>query len=177
MLAYIHKIVFGLFILSISVVATADQYRLGDKVIPTEQGVFLKLDPGKDDFSGSTNILIRVKEPTDSIRFHAVELKVTNAQLVKDKQRIPLAVKPLAQGMQSVSYRKTIEPGQYQLELEFAGPYNRQSVGLYKTFDQGQPYLFTQFQMSDARRAFPVFDEPSFKIPFQLTISHTYIKN
>ncbi len=171
MLAYIHKIVFGLFILSISVVATADQYRLGDKVIPTEQGVFLKLDPGKDDFSGSTNILIRVKEPTDSIRFHAVELKVTNAQLVKDKQRIPLAVKPLAQGMQSVSERKTIEPGQYQLELEFAGPYNRQSVGLYKTFDQGLPYLFTQFQMSDARRAFPVFDEPSFKIPFQLTIS------
>ena len=146
-------------------------YRLGDKVIPSQQSVFLKLDPSKDDLSGKTNIVITVKKATNSIRFNAVDIRVTSAHLVKDNQRIPLTVQPSAGGIQSASTEKTLEPGEYQLELEFAGPYNRQSVGLYKTFEQGIPYLFSQFEFTDARRAFPLFDEPIFKIPFQLTIS------
>ena len=32
-------------------------------------------------------------------------------------------------------------------------------------------YVFTQMEAMYARRAFPLFDEPSFKIPYQLTIS------
>ncbi len=118
-------------------------YRLGDKVIPSQQSVFLKLDPSKDDLSGKTNIVITVKKATNSIRFNAVDIRVTSAHLVKDNQRIPLTVQPSAGGIQSASTEKTLEPGEYQLELEFAGPYNRQSVGLYKTFEQGIPYLFS----------------------------------
>ena len=147
------------------------RYRLGDKVIPRQQSVFLKLDPSQEDFSGKTNIAIRVKKATEAIRFNAVDIRVTSAHLVKYNQRIPLRVRVLGEGIQSASTEKTITPGEYQLELEFEGPYNRQAVGLYKTIEQGTPYLFSQFEFTDARRAFPLFDEPIFKIPFQLTIS------
>ncbi len=147
------------------------KYRLGDKVIPRQQNVFLKLDPSQEDFSGKTNIAIKVKKATNAIRFNAVDIRVTSAHLVKYNQRIPLRVEVLGEGIQSASTKKTIAPGEYQLELEFEGPYNRQAVGLYKTIEQGTPYLFSQFEFTDARRAFPLFDEPIFKIPFQLTIS------
>ena len=146
-------------------------YRLGNKVIPRQQTVFLKLDPSKDNFSGKTNIVINVNTATNSIRFNAVDISIINAHLVKDNQRIPLNIQESVKGVKSASTGKTIKSGKYQLELEFTGPYNNQSIGLYKTYVQGIPYLFSQFEFTDARRTFPVFDEPIFKIPFQLTIS------
>ena len=149
-----------------------ESYRLGNNVIPKQQSVFLKLDPSQDDFSGTTIIGIRVKKATKEIGFNALDIKVTSAHLVKDNQRMPLTVQEAsAKGIKYASAEKRIEGGEYQLELEFAGPYNRQAVGLYKTIEQGVPYLFSQFEFMDGRRAFPLFDEPSFKIPFQLTIA------
>ena len=82
-----------------------------------------------------------------------------------------LSAEMLKTGKVKFTCEEKIQPGKYTLKVDFTAPYNRQSVGLYKTLDQGTPYLFTQFEMSDARRAFPVFDEPSYKIPFQLTIT------
>jgi alanyl aminopeptidase len=45
----------------------------------------------------------------------------------------------------------------------------------------GLAYAFTQFEAADARGAFPCFDEPEFKIPWQLTVrvpeAHTAVSN
>ena len=42
--------------------------------------------------------------------------------------------------------------------------------GIYRAQEAGDWYAFTQFEATDARQAFPRFDEPSFKVPWQLTI-------
>ena len=60
--------------------------------------------------------------------------------------------------------------GRTTLVLEFANEYDRRAVGLYKMERADESYLFTQFEADDARKAFPCFDEPGFKIPWQLTI-------
>jgi alanyl aminopeptidase len=70
-----------------------------------------------------------------------------------------------------VTAGETLKPGRYTLAMDFAAKFNRQAVGLYKMVARGEPYLFTQFEAIDARRAFPVWDEPEFKIPFQLTVT------
>jgi aminopeptidase N len=63
-----------------------------------------------------------------------------------------------------------IAAGLATLRLTFAAPLNRQLEGLYRVESGGDAYAFTQFEALSARRAFPCFDEPRFKTPFDLTV-------
>src|SRR5438105_6624555 len=65
-----------------------------------------------------------------------------------------------------------LSPGHYLLTVQYDDVFNRQAVGLYKmVMKDGEPYLFSQFEAIDARRAFPCFDEPGFKLPYELTVT------
>lgn len=163
------SIVFILLLLQISVVL-AWEGRLGDNVLPSRQSVTMEIDPAKDRFRGRTSIVLQVKEPTSEIRLHALDITVTRAALSGSDGSLELTPVALNNALLGLKAPTNISAGDYTLDLEFEGPFNRKSVGLYKYFDQGVPYLSTQFEMTDARRAFPCFDEPIFKIPFQLTL-------
>src|SRR5581483_1389680 len=61
--------------------------------------------------------------------------------------------------------------GAARLHLEYDGKIStRDSAGIFRARDAGENYLFTQFESIDARRAFPCFDQPNFKTPWQLTL-------
>ncbi|WP_372761302.1 M1 family metallopeptidase [Pseudoalteromonas sp.] len=150
--------------------ATANEFVIEKLAKPSSQQVVLTLDPSQDSFTGSTEISLAVLKPTHYIELNGVAYATKMAQLLGE-QDCDLSSEMLKTGKVKFSCDEQIQPGNYTLKIDFSAPYNRQSVGLYKTLDQGVPYLFTQFEMSDARRAFPVFDEPSYKIPFQLTIT------
>ncbi|UOB74108.1 MULTISPECIES: M1 family metallopeptidase [Pseudoalteromonas] len=150
--------------------ANANEFVIEKLAKPSSQNVSLTLDPSKDTFTGMTEIALEVLKPTHYIELNGVDYAVKMAQLL-GKENCDLSNEILKTGKVKFSCDEKIQPGKYTLNIDFSAPYNRQSVGLYKTLDQGTPYLFTQFEMSDARRAFPVFDEPSYKIPFQLTIT------
>lgn len=157
-----------------STASHANEYVLKKVAKPTSQSVNLKLDPNLETFSGSTNIKIEVLKATNVIELNGVDYQVTEA-LLSGQSDCDLANQANDKGIVSFSCASTIQPGSYQLDIDFTAPYNRNSVGLYKTIDGDLPYLFTQFEMSDARRAFPLFDEPEYKVPFQLTIASPQI--
>ena len=150
--------------------ANANEFVIEKLAKPSSQKVSLTLDPSQDTFTGMTEIALEVLKPTHYIELNGVAYAVKMAQLLGDKN-CDLNNEMLKTEKVKFSCDEQIQPGKYTLKIDFSAPYNRQSVGLYKTIDQGTPYLFTQFEMNDARRAFPVFDEPSYKIPFQLTIT------
>ncbi|NEK92428.1 MAG: hypothetical protein G3W63_23340, partial [Xanthomonas euvesicatoria] len=50
-------------------------------------------------------------------------------------------------------------------------PLNQQLQGLYQVKYQGQAYAMTQMEPISARYAFPGFDEPAFKTPFDLSLT------
>jgi len=61
--------------------------------------------------------------------------------------------------------------GAARLHIEYDGKISpRNSAGIFQSRDGNENYLFTQFESIDARRAFPCFDQPNFKTPWQLTL-------
>ncbi len=146
--------------------AWAQPGRLGDNVRPLRQGVQLRTDPAQARYSGATEIVVKVTRATNSFRLHALDVQikkaVLNGKLLKVEAQSPMVL---------LTSPRLLAPGQYRLQLEFAAHYNTHSVGLYKFRDGQVPYLSTQFEMAEARRCFPCFDEPGFKIPFQMTVA------
>lgn len=149
----------------------AQEYRLGQAVQPLRQSVFLRVDPAQDQFSGKTEIELEVKRAGSPIRFNCADIHVEKATLIQGSQRKPLKIQSAKYDIVIATSPNSLAPGRYRLALDFQGPFNRRSAGLYKYLDQGRPFLSSQFEMADARRCFPCFDEPCFKIPYQLTVA------
>jgi alanyl aminopeptidase len=152
----------------------ADPLRLTRTVEPVAQAVELDVDPAQDDFTGRVRIDLVVHATTASFRLHALEPVITAATLADAAgRRVALAhaVTEPALGLVTLTAPAPLAPGAYVLEVAFTNRFNRAGLGLYKTVSRGEPYLFTQFEDRYARKAFPCWDEPSFKIPWQLTVT------
>lgn len=167
--------VFGLLWFSLLAQADSppvDPNRLDHRVLPIAQSLELTLNPASDGFTGRAAIQIRVHERVSSFRFHAKGPKISQASLDAAGHAVPLTVATTQEaiGIVTATAEKPIEPGDYTVRLEFASSYRRDGLGLYKTEYQGAPYLFTQMQDLHLRTAMPAWDDPEFKIPFQVTL-------
>ena len=155
---------------SMSVAAANDEFRMAKLTRPIEQSIWLKLDPAQEGFEGRVKIELELLEAGKVIQFSGRDYTIDSAA-VTGVADCALTAAMGAQGVVTATCAEELPAGRYALEIVFHAPFNRQSAGLYKTNAQGDAYLFTQFAMSDARRAFPAFDEPEYKIPFTVTIS------
>jgi len=147
--------------------------RLPTDVVPRAQAVELRTDPASDRYSGSVAIELEAVRPAARFALHARGETIEALRLRAGERELPVewSVDPETEQL-VVTPGEPLEPGRLDLEIDFSQSYNRRSVGLYKSEVGGTPYLFTQFQAVDAREAFPCWDEPAFKIPFQVTVTH-----
>ncbi len=142
----------------------------GYVVAPTHQSIRLRIDPEAADYSGSTTIDINVREATSEFAFHAEEMQFDTVMLTGSSGEVDVTLTPGAYGLQVATTAEPLAPGDYTLTIDFSNEYDGRAVGLYKVETGGDGYLFTQFEAVDARKAFPCWDEPGFKINYQLTL-------
>jgi cytosol alanyl aminopeptidase len=147
--------------------------RLGAAAVPRAQAVELRLDPAEKSYSGRVVVDLEVVRATPSFRFHAEEMELASVELVPAAggEAIPLATETLGADVVEATAEAPLAAGRYRLTIDFANDFGTRAVGLYRAEYQGESYLFTQFQAVDAREAFPVWDEPQFKIPYRLTLT------
>jgi aminopeptidase N len=73
-------------------------------------------------------------------------------------------------GVARVITAAAVPAGEATLAFSYTAPFQTTDEGLYRTDAGNEWYAFTQFEAIDARRAFPGFDEPGFKTPFDITL-------
>ncbi|HMK73362.1 MAG TPA: M1 family peptidase, partial [Myxococcaceae bacterium] len=149
----------------------ADQplFRLPADVHPTREAVELEVVPDREGFTGRVAITLRLEQPRTDLYLSARELKLSDATLELGSEVLAVAIEPDdARGVARLVLPRAVGPGAATLRLSFSGRYDPHLAGLYRVKVQDRLYAFTQFEAIDARRAFPCFDEPSFKIPWEL---------
>ena len=153
-------------------------HRLPGTVRPEKYTIELRPDLTGFTFRGDEFIAIRVLQPVKMIVLNASELEVTQATLQgRDGRLVP--AKKIDQGKGTQRLRLTfgtlIPKGAATLHLAFTGILNDELSGFYRsryTMANGtEGYMAsTQFESTDARRAFPCWDEPAAKATFDLSL-------
>src|SRR6185503_17449832 len=64
-----------------------------------------------------------------------------------------------------------LSAGPAEIKIRYSGVLNDQLRGFYITKGETRNYAVTQFESTDARRAFPSFDEPAYKATFAVTLT------
>jgi alanyl aminopeptidase len=144
--------------------------RLDDRVAPVFEAVELHLDANRTDYSGTVTIELEVASPTRTFQFHAEDMKFDRVVLEGSGGTYQASLDVGDEGLVTATVDRQLKKGSYTLTIDFSKDYNTHAVGLYRMEQEGQGYLFTQFEAVDARKAFPCWDEPAFKIPFQVTV-------
>ena len=133
-------------------------------------------DLEKFTFNGEETIYFSLTKPDNKIILHAHELKIKLA-LLKNKAGEIRAKKinfDARSETATIFFHKKIPKGGGELELKFEGVLNDKMRGFYRSQFEHEgrtKYIVTtQFESTDARRAFPCVDEPSAKAVFDVTL-------
>jgi len=138
------------------------KHRLPAHVRPERYKIMLKPDLEQFSFEGEETIDLFLEKSVKQISLHCVDLEIEceGAKIAYDEKQETV----------KLTFPKEIAAGKHQLKLKFKGTLNDKMRGFYRS-KYGEKHLaVTQFESTDARRAFPCFDEPSQKAIFDVTL-------
>ncbi len=145
--------------------------RLSGDVVPEHYTLTLTPDLVNATFAGIEKIEVLVKRPTDSITLNAAEIKFQSVSTKVDGKHLDAEVSEDAQKQQATFHFDSALPqGRYTLSIEYTGILNNELRGFYLSKTARRNYAVTQFEPTDARRAFPSFDEPAYKATFNVSL-------
>jgi alanyl aminopeptidase len=146
--------------------------RLPAGVRPTSQALALEIDPARERFGGTAEIALHLDEPRDQLWLHGRGLAVSSATITQASGATLAGrweqVDP--EGVVRLTLPSTVS-GHVTLRVAFDAAYDAQLVGVYRVTTPRGPAVFSKLEAIYARRAFPSFDEPAFKIPFDVTLT------
>ena len=152
-------------------------YKLPSSVRPGRYRLRLTPDLTAFTFVGEEMVDIEVLQPTTEIILNAAELQIYSVAVVTQNGQTITGAVTLDEINEraTLTFPERLAPGSYELQLRFLGALNDKLHGFYRstyrdTNGQDKVLASTQFESTDARRAFPCWDEPAYKAVFQTTL-------
>ncbi len=147
--------------------------QLPTTVEPTRYRLDLTIEPDKPRFSGVVEIDVELKKPVRKIFLHGRELTVDPViARLPDGTGVAGTYEQVHEtGVAKLTFEKELPKGKATLRLAYNARFESTPDSLTSMTDNGEKYAWTQFEEISARRAFPCFDEPRFKTPFDITIT------
>ena len=151
---------------------------LPTNVKPTRYRLTLEPDLEAFTFRGEEAVDIEVLEPSSEITLNSADIDILSGRLTVDGGSV-LTPQDIAldesQETATFVFESEIPAGPATLEITFTGELNDKLRGFYRShytdIDGRERYLATtQFEATDARRAFPCWDEPAVKAAFDVTL-------
>lgn len=151
-------------------------------VIPDSYNIFMHPNISESKFVGTVDIICSVEKETDFVVFHIKELNITELAVIdmKSGNRIPVLQQLECKANQQVylwlGTKQPVAKNSIKIHVGFAGVFMDNHLAgfyksMYKTKAGDTRYIATtHFEPTDARAAFPCFDEPGLKAKFQLTM-------
>jgi len=158
------------------------EYRLPLDTVPVHYDINLHPDLETGQFSGRVDLRLTTTESRKFFLVHIKFLEITSTVVTVGHSYNGEAVKLLESfeylpnEFWVVPLAKKVDPGNYTLSLDFKGSLTKDIVGFYKSVyynsdtNVSRAIATSKFEPTYARRAFPCFDEPSFKSTFTVSL-------
>lgn len=155
---------------------TQNSYRLPRHILPRHYAIELEPDLAAGSFVGQVVIDLEVVAETDTIVLNAVELDIEDVR-IEQNDSVPASSILMDEDLERAEFSLPIvlQPGPARLFCSFKGILNDKLRGFYRSTwndEAGNEHVIatTQFESTNARRAFPCFDEPDLKASFGVTL-------
>ena len=151
--------------------APAAAQRLSGDVTPEHYTLWFAPNLDNATFRGRESIRIRLRTTASAITLHAAEMEfgevTIDAAGGTQAARVTLDAKAETA---TLTVPRQIPAGAATIHLSYRGILNDKLRGFYLSRANGRRYAVTQMEATDARRAFPSFDEPVYKATFEVSL-------
>jgi aminopeptidase N/puromycin-sensitive aminopeptidase len=163
----------ALLCLQLGISAAGHPQRLPATVVPTHYSLAFTPDLKAATFAGRETIDVVIKQPTSVITLNAIELNLESADAQWGNSHPQTGSISYDPGKQqaTLTFPTMIPAGPATVRIRFTGILNNELRGFYLSKTAKRNYAVTQFEATDARRAFPCFDEPALKATFSIALT------
>jgi len=149
----------------------ATAQRLPDTVRPEHYALTLTPDLKAATFSGVESIDVTIAEPAGAITLNAAEIAFQSVSATANGKRQTATVTvDTSKEQATFTFPEKLPAGKATLSIAYTGILNNELRGFYLSKTARRNYAVTQFEPTDARRAFPSFDEPAFKATYDVSL-------
>jgi len=150
---------------------SAHAERLPNTVRPEHYTLLLTPDLTAATFSGVETIDVTLAEPSKTITLNSAEIEFQTVTVsAGGKEQTGAVSLDKDKEQATLTFPDTVPAGKATLSIAYTGILNGQLRGFYLSKTAKRNYAVTQFESTDARRAFPSFDEPAFKATFDVSL-------